>query len=119
MITTMRIGTRLILSFAIIIALLVGVGSYSLNRMHVLADHTTSLYEHPFTVRKSIRDAYLDLMKMNFTLNKMVSSQGSDAITADLQVIQDADKEFLKHMGVVRERFLGKQSEVDDVIKAY
>lgn len=119
MISTMQIRGRLLLSFAIIVALLTIVGGYSLNRMSILSELTVNLYEHPFTVRKSIRDAYLDLMKMNFTLNKMISSPGNETIGADVQVLNESEKEFMKNMGMVRERFLGKQSDVDDVIRAY
>lgn len=119
MIMDMRIRTRLFVSFAIVLALLVGVGGYSLNRMNLLADLTNDLYEHPFTVRKSIRDAYLNLMQMNRLLNRMATSPDNGTISADLQTVNESEKEFLKNMGVVKERFLGKQSDVDDVIKAY
>jgi len=119
MIMDMRIRTRLLVSFAIVLALLVGVGGYSLNRMNLLAGLTNDLYEHPFTVRKSIRDAYLDLMKMNRSLNRMVTSPDNGTISVDLQTVNESEKEFMKNMGMVRERFLGKQSDVDDVIKAY
>uniref|UniRef100_A0A831UDP0 Methyl-accepting chemotaxis protein n=1 Tax=Geobacter metallireducens TaxID=28232 RepID=A0A831UDP0_GEOME len=115
----MQIRTRLLASFAIVLALLAGVGGYSLNRMNLLADLTNNLYEHPFTVRKSIRDAYLNLMQMNRSLNRMVTSPGSATVSADLQTINESEKEFMKNMGMVRERFLGKQSDVDDVVKAY
>ncbi|ABB32927.1 methyl-accepting chemotaxis sensory transducer, class 40H [Geobacter metallireducens GS-15] len=115
----MRIRTRLLVSFAIVLALLVGVGGYSLNRMNLLADLTNDLYEHPFTVRKSIRDAYLNLMQMNRSLNRMVTSPDNTMVSADMQAINDSEKEFLKNMGIIRERFLGKQGDVDDVIKTY
>ncbi|GLI40032.1 methyl-accepting chemotaxis protein [Geobacter hydrogenophilus] len=114
-----RIRTRLLVSFAIVLALLVGVGGYSLNRMNLLADLTNDLYEHPFTVRKSIRDAYLNLMQMNRSLNRMVTSPDSTTVSADMQAINDSEKEFMRNMGIVRERFLGKQGDVDDVIRAY
>jgi methyl-accepting chemotaxis protein len=119
MITDLKIRARLLLSFAIIMALLLGVGGYSLNRLNLLADLTTNLYEHPFTVRKSIRDAYLNLMKMNRALNRLVTTSGSETLTADLQEIHDAEKEFRRNMGMVKERFLGKQADVDDVIRTY
>jgi methyl-accepting chemotaxis protein len=119
MITTMRIGTRLFLSFAIVIVLLLGVGGYSLNRMELLAGFTAELYEHPFTVRKSMRDAYLNLLKMNFTLNQLTSSANEATVAGQLQVINESEKEFMRNMALVKERFLGKQSEVDEVVRAY
>jgi len=119
MIMDMKIRTRLVLSFVIILTLLVGVGGYSLNRMTLLADLTADLYEHPFTVRKSIRDAYLNLMKMNRALNRMVSAPGNETLSVDLQTIHDTELEFQKNMEMLKERFLGRQSEVDDINKTY
>ncbi|MSM39353.1 MAG: HAMP domain-containing protein [Geobacter sp.] len=115
----MKIRTRLVLTFAIILTLLVGVGGYSLNRMTLLADLTTDLYEHPFTVRKSIRDAYLNLMKMNRSINRMVTAPGNETLSVDLQTIHDTELEFQKNMHMLKERFQGNQSEVDDVAKTY
>jgi methyl-accepting chemotaxis protein len=119
MIKSMQIKVRLLLSFAIIVALLVSVGGYSLNRMSHLSGLTAELYDHPFTVRKSIRDAYLNLMQMNFTLNKLASAPNAASLPTDLQTLQDADKEFRKNMALVKERFLGKQSDVDDIFRVY
>lgn len=119
MIMDMRIQTRLFVSFAIILALLIGVGGYSLNRMNLLADITNNMYEQPFTVRKAIRSAYLDLMQMNRSLNKMVTSKASGAVNAELQAVNDSEKAFIKNMGIVKDRFSGRQSEVDDVLKTY
>ncbi len=119
MITNMRIGARLFLSFAIVIVLLLGVGGYSLNRMELLAGFTTELYEHPFTVRKSMRDAYLNLLKMNFTLTQLVSSPNAATVAGQLQVVNESEKEFMRNMALVKERFLGKQTEVDEVVRSY
>jgi len=119
MIMDMKIRTRLVLTFAIILTLLVGVGGYSLNRMTLLADITADLYEHPFTVRKSIRDAYLNLMKMNRSINRMVTAPGNETLSVDLQTVHDTEQEFQKNMGMLKERFQGNQSEVDDVTKTY
>ncbi|MBI5656201.1 MAG: methyl-accepting chemotaxis protein [Geobacter sp.] len=115
----MKIRTRLVLTFAIILTLLVGVGGYSLNRMTLLADLTADLYEHPFTVRKSIRDAYLNLMKMNRSINRMVTAPGNETLSVDLQTVHDTELEFQKNIGMLKERFQGNQSEVDDVTKTY
>lgn len=119
MIMDMRIQTRLFVSFAIVLALLIGVGGYSLNRMNLLAGLTNNMYEKPFTVRKAIRSAYLNLMQMNRSLNLMVTSKTSGAVSAELQAVNDSEKEFRRNMGIVKDRFSGNQSEVNDVIRTY
>jgi methyl-accepting chemotaxis protein len=117
MFNILKIRTRLLASYAVIVLLMIITGVYSLNRLEHVASLTTNLYEHPFTVRKSVRDAYFDVMKMHYILKDTVT--GSVPLESGLQKMNDYEKDFTQNMGVVKERFLGKQSDVDDIQKAY
>ncbi len=119
MLGKLRIRTRLWGSYAIIITLMVITGAYALNRLNYVASQTTELYEHPFTVRKSIRDANLYFTKMQDKLKDAVLAKESGAVNADLKKMYDYEKEFNSNMEVVRERFLGKKSDVDDIYRVY
>jgi methyl-accepting chemotaxis protein len=94
-------------------------GVYALNRLDYAASRTTELYEHPFTVRKSVRDANLYFTKMEYKLKNAVLAKESGAVNANLKEMYDYEKEFNNNMEVVRERFLGKQSHVDDIYRVY
>jgi methyl-accepting chemotaxis protein len=94
-------------------------GAYALNRLSYVASRTTELYEHPFTVRKSVRDANLYFTKMEYKLKNAVLAKESGAVNANLKEMYDYEKEFNNNMEVVRERFLGKQSHVDDIYRVY
>jgi len=115
----LRIRTRLLGSYAIIVALLIISGAYALNRLDYAASRTTELYEHPFAVRKSIRDANLYFAKMEYKLKDSVLANGSDTVNADLKEMYGYEKEFNNNMEMVRERFLGKKSDVDEIYRAY
>ena len=104
-----QIRTRLLGSYAIIVALMIITGVYALNRLGYVASRTTELYEHPFTVRKNIRDANLNFTKMQYKLKDAVLAKGSDAANADLKEMYAFEKEFKGNMEMVRERFLGKK----------
>jgi methyl-accepting chemotaxis protein len=115
----LQIRTRLLGSYAIIVTLMVITGAYALNRLDYAASRTTELYEHPFTVRKSVRDANLYFTKMEYKLKNAVLAKESGAVNANLKEMYDYEKEFNNNMEVVRERFLGKQSHVDDIYRVY
>ena len=115
----LQIRTRLLGSYAIIVTLMIITGIYVLNRLDYAASRTTELYEHPFTVRKSIRDANLYFTKMEYKLKAAVLAKESDAVNADLKEMYGYEKEFNNNMEVVRERFLGKKSDVDDIYRVY
>jgi methyl-accepting chemotaxis protein len=113
----LKIRTRLLAGYAIIVLLMVITGVYALNRLDFVANLTSELYDHPFTVRKSVRDAYFDVMKMHYLLKDAIMSPG--ALNASAQKINESEKDFTAKMVIVRERFLGKQEEVDHVFKAF
>jgi methyl-accepting chemotaxis protein len=115
----LQIRTRLLGSYAIIVTLMVITGVYALNRLDYAASRTTELYEHPFTVRKSVRDANLYFTKMEYKLKNAVLAKESGTVNANLKEMYDYEKEFNNNMEVVRERFLGKQSHVDDIYRVY
>jgi methyl-accepting chemotaxis protein len=119
MIGKLQVRTRLLVSYAIIIALMVITGVYALNRLEYAASRTTELYEHPFTVRKSIRDANLYFTKMQYKLKDAVLAKGSGVTNADLKEMHGYEKEFISNMEMVKERFLGKKSDVDEIYKIY
>jgi methyl-accepting chemotaxis protein len=94
-------------------------GAYALNRLDYVASRTTELYEHPFTVRKAIRDANLNFTKMAYKLKDAALAKGSERANADLQEMYAFEKEFNGNMEAVKERFLGKRSDLDDINKIY
>src|ERR1700693_3435775 len=85
MFNKLRIRTRLLASYAIIVLLMIITGVYALNRLDYAAERTTELYDHPFAVRKSVRDATLNFWKMQSKLRGIVSYRDSSAIEADLR----------------------------------
>src|SRR6266702_4314172 len=115
----LQIRTRLWVSYAVIITLMVITGVYALNRLNYVASRTTELYEHPFTVRKAVRDATLNFLKMHSRLKDAVAAKDRAVLNADLREMSDYEKEFNSNMEMVKERFLGKKSDVDDVIRVY
>ena len=119
MMSTLRVGTRLLVGYGIMVLLLIVVGVYSLNRMGHLAELTSELYDHPFTVNKAVRDANLALARDHFLLLELAASTNSDTFAADLNAIYEQDKQFLQNMAIVKERYLGKQSDIDEVLRAY
>jgi len=94
-------------------------GAYALNRLGYVASRTTELYEHPFTVRKHIRDATVNFIMMQYKLKDAVLAKESGKANADLKGMSGYEREFMGDLEVVKERFLGKKSHVDDIYRVY
>src|SRR5690349_22923914 len=108
MFNKLRIRTRLLASYAIIVLLMIISGVYALNRLDFTANRTTELYEHPFTVRKSVRDATLNFWKMQAKLKDFVGQRDGAVMETNLREMSEAEKAFIANMEMVKERFLGK-----------
>jgi methyl-accepting chemotaxis protein len=119
MLDKLNIRTRLLAGYAIIIVIMIITGIYALNRMNFLASLTTELYDHPFTVRKSVRDATLNFIKMHNKLKDALSARDSAELNATMKEMSDQEKEFIGKMDLIKERYLGKKSDVEDVLKVY
>src|ERR1700687_5586810 len=119
MLDKLQIRTRLLVSYAIIVTLMIITSVYALNRMDFAASRTTALYDHPFTVRKAVRDATLNFLKMRSKLKDAVTARDGSAVNADLRMITDAEKEFTGNIEIVKERYLGKKEDVDHVLKVF
>jgi methyl-accepting chemotaxis protein len=94
-------------------------GTYVLNRLDYVTSRTTEMYEHPFKVRKSLRDANLFFYKMQFKLKDAVLAKQRGDASADIKEMYGYEKDFVDNMEVVRERFLGKKSDVDEIYRLY
>src|SRR5450759_3571323 len=114
MFNTFQIRTRLFSGYAIIILVMIVTGVYALNRLDYLASLTSNLYEHPFTVRKSVREATLSFIKMHYKLKDSLDAKDSATLNANLSAMSEHEKNFYAKMELIKERFLGNKSEVDD-----
>jgi len=114
-----QIRTRLLASYAIIVVVMIVTGAYALNRQEYLASLTSDLYEHPFTVRKSVREASLSFIKMHYKLKDSLAVKDSAALNANLSEIAEHEKYFRAKMDLVQERYLGKKSDVVDVLQVF
>lgn len=117
MIDRLNIRTRLLASYAVIVLLMIITGVYALNRLDYVAGLTTDLYEHPFTVRKAVRDATLNFLRMHNKLKDCVAARDSAALNANLREMADHEKELNGTMDIIKERFLGKKNDVEDVLR--
>src|SRR6266568_7155825 len=119
MVDKLKIRTRLLASYVIIVIVMTITGAYALNRVEYLASLTSNLYEHPFTVRKSVREATLSFIKMHYKLKDSLAAKDSAVLNANLNEMSEHEKNFHAKMDLIRERFLGKKSDVDDVLRVF
>ncbi|KAF0110507.1 MAG: methyl-accepting chemotaxis protein [Rhodospirillaceae bacterium] len=112
MLVNVKIGVRLGAGFALVLLLTAILGSISINSLRTLAEQTTNLYRHPFTVSNAARTIATDILAIRLAMRDALHTEASRDV---LRLIENADQraiEVRKNFDIVGERYLGDQHDV-------
>lgn len=108
----MKIRTRLFLGFVAMTFFSVIIGGFAIYQMNRLANITTDLHKHPFTVTKAIRDVQIQLLQIRLQMRDLTLVTEINAIENQLNIINKLDETASEILNLVGERFLGNASDV-------
>jgi len=105
-VTTLRIGPRIAVAFAILLAMVGGLGWFTSNAITETARASRLLYQHPFTVTKSLGAVRNDI----WTLFLLVHD---GAATGKLDTAEKArlSTDISKNMDLAATRYLGPKAD--------
>ncbi len=109
---SINIGTRLSISFFVILILLIGVGMYGISTMKSLAELTNKLYQHPFTVSATMLQIDNHTTKMHRSMKDVALAQNKQQMQDAIKQVNAHEKEVLALYQVIYQRFLGDPSKV-------
>ncbi|MBY0430401.1 MAG: MCP four helix bundle domain-containing protein, partial [Rhodospirillales bacterium] len=112
----LSIGARLMAGFGAVIVVTLVLGGLALRDLDTLAELTVKLYRHPMTVSVEAVEAKADLIAMHRGMKDVALAPDAAILDAAVKAVADYETSALKHLAVVRERFLGGQAEVDQLI---
>jgi CheY-like chemotaxis protein/HAMP domain-containing protein len=112
-----RVGTRMAGGFAAVLVLVAVLGLNAIHDARQLSEQTERLYNHPFTVVNTLRDANGHVLAMRAAVTEALLA-GTAAEREALERGFDSDLDSaLAHLATVRERFLGPPRQVEDVVR--
>ncbi len=117
MLRNARIAVRLSIGFGIVILLFILMALFTRIEMGTIAGLTTRMYEHPFTVTKSVIDAETDIVRMERDIKDLLLARDSAEIATSVKAIDASERDALEHLRVVHELYLGDKREIEAVIK--
>ena len=112
MLANVKIGVRLGAGFALVLLLTAILGSVSINSLRTLAEQTTKLYRHPFTVSNATRTIATDILAIRLAMRDALHTEASRDV---LRLIENADQrviEVRRNFDIVGERYLGDKHDV-------
>ncbi len=113
MIGNLRIRTRILLGFAVIILFVSAVGVVSVKDALEIFGFTEKLYEHPFAVSNGMLDVKYNITAIHRDMKDVALATDPSKIDAIVKRIAKIEKDTLKAFDLVEERFLGDRSNVE------
>lgn len=109
------IATRLGLGFGALVLLIVIFGLSALQQMKRLEKQSDILYNHPFTVNRSVDAVVIETLKIHREMKDLAHTVEHDKIRAQQSRIAAYEEAALRHLDTVESRFLGDPQTVKQV----
>lgn len=116
MLGNLKIRSRLIAGFAVVVVFLILVGGISLRNLMAQGDLMNRFFEHPFVVTSSIQEVQEQIVRIHRSMKDVVL-YGNDRseLTLALKDIDNSEQIIYRELAVARERFLGDKAKMDRI----
>jgi methyl-accepting chemotaxis protein len=116
MLRDLKIRTRLLAGFGIVVMFLVIVGVFALANLAEQRKLLTEFHAHPFTVTNAVREAQENILRMHRGMKDAVLYGGNrQELEATLKSVNESEKTVYEQLALARERFLGDKGKIDRI----
>ncbi len=119
MLNNLKIGLRLGLGLAIMFLLLASVILFGINRMNLLSEQTTLIYNHPLTVSNAVLRINADIIKIHRAMKDIALAQDIDSIDEYSIIVDLHERNIMNDFGIISERFLGEKHKYQIALETF
>lgn len=117
--TDIRISTQLRLGFAMLLALLAGLGVLSHMQTGRLWENARKMYEHPLVVRRAVGDLNAAVLTMRIEFRDFALAENEQDRQAALANRAATEADALRRFDILRERYRGPAADIDAARRAF
>ena len=117
--SNLRISTRLLLGFGILVVLSVIVGGIAIKSARDLADITSAFHDHPFMVVDNIGKARVAFRTMRMSSRDLILAENPQQIAQAEQAGDAEAQNFLKAITAAKAAFAGDKAMFDDDLTSF
>jgi signal transduction histidine kinase/CheY-like chemotaxis protein/HAMP domain-containing protein len=117
--TDLKIGTQLKIGFGIIVLLIFVLGVNSWWQAGKLAQQTTDLHEHPFTVRSALGELKADVLFMQRGMKDLGLIDNNSELIPILQGIDNYKVIAENQFDILYDSYLGPRTDIDIAYKDF
>ena len=115
----LSIKYKLALGFGSLILATMTLGIAAVYTLDQIAQQTTKLHQHPYTVSTRALSIELDIVSMHRAMMDMALSSSEAAINADIKKVNAYEQDALENFDILHERFLGNKNRIEEVRKHF
>lgn len=116
MLSNLKIRSKLIAGFSIVVLFLILIGGLSLKNQATQGNLLSMFYDHPFTVTNSIHQVDAHIIRMHRSMKDVVLyANDRQEMEQALSDIEASEKIVYRELAVAKERFLGDKSKIDQI----
>jgi CheY-like chemotaxis protein/signal transduction histidine kinase len=112
------IATRLLAGFAAVLVFTLALGMVSIHWINSLADTTSVILEHPFTVSVAIATIKSEVLTNQIALEQLAGSSSPEAVKRLAASIEGHRAKVDSEIVTLRQSYLGAPGDVDFVVQA-
>ncbi len=114
-----HIEKRLAISFILILIVSLFVGIHSIIESNRIWKDTELLYEHPFTISKTVRDIKSNIIAMHRCMKDVTLAVNEEEILEANKKVKELEAENLEYFDIVFNSFLGNPKDVQQAYEAF
>lgn len=100
------------MSFILIIALFLSIGSITITGIFTLGNLTKKIHKHPLAVSNASLFAALNITKMHRSMKDVVLANSPAEVEVSLKTISENESKVYQQLDIIREEILGKEGQV-------
>ncbi len=105
--------------FAIIIFLLIALGSSSLFYLNTIASEAEKLYRHPYTVSNAAKNININLISMHRYMKDVAFSKNNTQLLAAETLVDKYEMQAQQNFDIIFERYLGDRKDIQSLYDSF
>lgn len=107
------------MGFGLLVVFLVGMSWFALEKLNGLARLTVMLYDHPMTVSNAAREFQTSINHTQLSIRDLAREDSEMLVKNELDNLELLEKDSLRQLDVMEERFLGDKKTVRELREMY
>ncbi|MBF0379091.1 MAG: methyl-accepting chemotaxis protein [Desulfamplus sp.] len=114
-----KLGTKMGFGFGLMIAMAFLIGIIGTNKMKEIAKNLDKLYKHPHTVITTMLRIDGNMVRMRLGMRYLRFAKNDSDFRKIEQQLAEYQEEIIKEFDLIKDRFLGDQTSVDEAINLF